>query len=129
MHPPPGCDDEDIRRPAVPAPCSLPMSSRARLPSRGTSAKRFSASEVAFSSTFINRPLQENRASGYWITFEKYITIKPGIRGGKPSIKGTRITVTDVLEYLAGGMTEEQILADFPADLGGNFPSLGMSIR
>ena len=49
------------------------------------------------------------------MTIEKYITIKPGVRGGKPFIKGTRITVTDVLEYLAGGMTEEQILADFPA--------------
>ena len=37
------------------------------------------------------------------------------MRGGKPCIKGTRITVGDVLEYLAGGMSEEQILADFPA--------------
>ncbi len=49
------------------------------------------------------------------MTFEKHIAIKPGIRGGKPCIKGTRVTVTDVLEYLAGGMTEAQILADFPA--------------
>jgi uncharacterized protein (DUF433 family) len=47
--------------------------------------------------------------------FEKYIAIKPGIRSGKPHIKGTRNTVTDVLEYLAGGMTDAQILADFPA--------------
>ena len=38
----------------------------------------------------------------------------PGVRSGKPCIKGTRITVYDVLEYLVGGMTEEQILADFP---------------
>ncbi len=38
----------------------------------------------------------------------------PGVRSGKPCIKGTRITVYDVLEYLAGGMTEDQILADFP---------------
>ena len=42
------------------------------------------------------------------------ITVTPGIRGGKPCIKGTRITVYDVLEYLAGGMTEGQILKDFP---------------
>ena len=42
------------------------------------------------------------------------ITVTPGIRGGKPCIKGTRITVYDVLEYLAGGMTEDQILKDFP---------------
>jgi uncharacterized protein (DUF433 family) len=46
---------------------------------------------------------------------EERITITPGVRGGKPCIKGTRITVYDVLEYLAGGMTEDQILADFPS--------------
>ena len=46
--------------------------------------------------------------------FEDRITITPGVRSGKPCIKGTRITVYDVLEYLAGGMTEAQILADFP---------------
>jgi len=42
------------------------------------------------------------------------ITIEPGKRGGKPCIRGLRITVYDVLEYLASGMTEEQILSDFP---------------
>jgi len=42
------------------------------------------------------------------------ISITPGVRSGKPCVKGTRITVYDVLEYLAGGMTEVQILADFP---------------
>ncbi|NOS99014.1 MAG: DUF433 domain-containing protein [Phycisphaerales bacterium] len=42
------------------------------------------------------------------------ITIEPGKRGGKPCIRGLRITVYDILEYLASGMTEEQILADFP---------------
>ena len=46
--------------------------------------------------------------------FEDRITITPGVRSGKPCIKGTRITVYDVLEYLAGGMTEAQILSDFP---------------
>ena len=46
--------------------------------------------------------------------FQDRITITPGVRSGKPCIKGTRITVYDVLEYLAGGMTEAQILADFP---------------
>jgi uncharacterized protein (DUF433 family) len=43
-----------------------------------------------------------------------HITVTAGVRSGKPCIKGTRITVYDVLEYLAGGMTEAQILADFP---------------
>ncbi|WP_447968575.1 DUF433 domain-containing protein [Nitrospira sp. M1] len=42
------------------------------------------------------------------------ITIESGKRGGKPCIRGLRITVYDVLEYLAGGMTEQQILNDFP---------------
>jgi uncharacterized protein (DUF433 family) len=42
------------------------------------------------------------------------IVLNPAVRGGKPCIKGTRITVYDVLEYLAGGMDEEQILSDFP---------------
>jgi uncharacterized protein (DUF433 family) len=41
------------------------------------------------------------------------IVITAGVRSGKPCIKGTRVTVYDVLEYLAGGMSEDQILADF----------------
>ena len=47
--------------------------------------------------------------------FEDYIEIRPGVRSGKPCFRGTRITVYDVLEYLAGGMTEAQLVADFPA--------------
>lgn len=42
------------------------------------------------------------------------ITIEPGKRGGKPCIRGMRITVYDVLSYLAAGMTHDEILADFP---------------
>lgn len=42
------------------------------------------------------------------------ITIKPGKRGGKPCIRGMRITVYDVLSYLAAGMTQQELLADFP---------------
>ena len=48
------------------------------------------------------------------MNYEEIITIEPGKRSGKPCIRGTRMTVTDVLEYLAGGMTKEEILADFP---------------
>ena len=44
----------------------------------------------------------------------KIITIEPDKRSGKPCIRGTRMTVTDVLEYLAGGMRHEELLADFP---------------
>ena len=43
------------------------------------------------------------------------ISLNPSIRSGKPCIKGTRITVYDILEYLAGGMTEDQIISDFPS--------------
>jgi uncharacterized protein (DUF433 family) len=42
------------------------------------------------------------------------IEIQPGKRSGKPTVRGTRITVYDVLEYLASGMSEAKILADFP---------------
>ncbi|MCC6745087.1 MAG: DUF433 domain-containing protein [Acidobacteria bacterium] len=46
--------------------------------------------------------------------YSKIITIEPGKRGGKPCIRGTRMTVYDVLDYLASGMTEVEILDDFP---------------
>lgn len=42
------------------------------------------------------------------------ITIEPGKRGGRPCIRGMRITVYDVLSYLAAGMTVAEVLADFP---------------
>jgi len=48
------------------------------------------------------------------INWQDRISVKPEIRSGKPCLKGTRITVYDLLEYLAGGMTEDQILGDFP---------------
>jgi uncharacterized protein (DUF433 family) len=46
--------------------------------------------------------------------YKEIITLEPGKRGGKPTIRGMRITVYDVLECLGSGMTEKQILADFP---------------
>lgn len=42
------------------------------------------------------------------------IVIEPGKRSGKPCIRGLRITVSDVLDYLASGMSEDEILSDFP---------------
>jgi len=54
------------------------------------------------------------RPYGSLMDYEKYITIEPGKRGGKPCIRGLRITVYDVLDYLASGMTEAEILQDFP---------------
>lgn len=49
------------------------------------------------------------------IDWNQYIAINTDVRGGKPCIKGTRITVYDILEYMAGGMSEPEILADFPS--------------
>ena len=46
--------------------------------------------------------------------YSDIITIEPGKRGAKPCIRGLRITVYDVLEYLASGMTQDEILRDFP---------------
>ncbi len=46
--------------------------------------------------------------------YRDIITLEPGKRSGKPCIRGMRITVQDILEYLAGGMSQEEILADFP---------------
>lgn len=53
-------------------------------------------------------------ASFQGVDYRAIVTIEPGKRGGKPCIRGLRITVYDVLEYLASGMSEAQILADFP---------------
>ncbi|HEY2383476.1 MAG TPA: DUF433 domain-containing protein [Terriglobia bacterium] len=47
------------------------------------------------------------------MNWQERISVNPEVRSGKPCVKNTRITVYDVLEYLAGGMSEEQILADF----------------
>ena len=58
------------------------------------------------------------RCSGVKIGAMEYkdiITIEPGKRGGQPCIRGLRITVADVLGYLASGMSVEEVLADFPS--------------
>ena len=48
------------------------------------------------------------------MNYQDIITLEPGKRSGKPCIRGMRITVYDVLSYLASGMTTEEVLADFP---------------
>ncbi len=48
-------------------------------------------------------------------SYQDIITLEPGKRSGKPTIRGMRITVYDVLSYLAAGMTHQEILADFPS--------------
>jgi len=48
------------------------------------------------------------------VDYSKVIVVEPGKRSGRPCIRGLRITASDVLDYLASGMTEGEILADFP---------------
>ena len=48
------------------------------------------------------------------MSYKDIITIEPDKRGGKPCIRGMRMTVYDVLEYLSSGMSEAEILEDFP---------------
>lgn len=58
---------------------------------------------------------RRKRCAYHWhINYRDVITIEPSKRGGKPYIRGLRITVYDVLEYLASGMPEAEILTDFP---------------
>jgi len=62
------------------------------------------------------RAFSSDRRLWYYLAmdYRSIITIEPDKRSGKPCIRGTRMTVTDVLEYLAGGMTQEELLAEFP---------------
>ena len=49
------------------------------------------------------------------MNIDDFIEIRPGVRSGKPCFKGTRITVYDVFEYMAGGMSQQELLDNFPA--------------
>jgi uncharacterized protein (DUF433 family) len=64
-------------------------------------------------------PIRENRSiqlfnEGETVNYQNFITIEPNKRGGKPCVRGLRIIVYEVLEYLASEMTEAEILDDFP---------------
>ena len=59
-------------------------------------------------------PDPEHDTNLQFVDYRDVITVDPAKRGGKPCIRGLRITVYDVLEYLAGGMSEDEILGDFP---------------
>gem|GEM_PF-3068876 len=62
------------------------------------------------------------------VNFHDRITINPDKRSGQPCIRGMRITVKDILEYLAGGMTQQQILEDFP-ELKPAFPLASLTSK
>ncbi len=48
------------------------------------------------------------------MSYQDFIEVRPGKRSGKPCVKGTRITVYDVLEWFADGMSQDEIIEDFP---------------
>ena len=48
------------------------------------------------------------------VDYRGIVTVDPAVRGGQPCIRGMRITVYDVLDYLASGMSVEEVLCDFP---------------
>ena len=58
--------------------------------------------------------VKEDAATYRSMTYEDYIETRPGVRGGKPCFKGTRITVYDMLDYMASGMSDVELLEDFP---------------
>ena len=66
--------------------------------------------------SLVRSPFAGQKAPEYIHTmdYSKIITIEPGKRSGKPCIRSMRITVQDVLEYLAAGMTPDEVLKDFP---------------
>ena len=72
----------------------------------------FSSTLPAGSATCLAAIVEQQYASP--MDYRERITIEPGKRGGKPCLRGLRITAYDVLDYLAGGMSEDEILADFP---------------
>jgi uncharacterized protein (DUF433 family) len=86
--------------------CLVQPNKRDRL--AGPRAPRFVAHSMA---TLI---FPDARATLQRMNWKDRITIDPEKRGGKPCIRGFRMTVYDVLEYLASGMSEEEILKDFP---------------
>jgi len=59
-------------------------------------------------------PVRGHLLELFVMEYQDIITVEPGKRGGQPCIRGMRISVYDVLFFLASGMTEEEILADFP---------------
>jgi uncharacterized protein (DUF433 family) len=61
---------------------------------------------------------ERDERDGTNMSYKDIITIEPGKRSGKPCIRGMRITVSDVLDYLAAGMSHAEILSDFPLSTG-----------
>lgn len=75
------------------------------------------SSNDAGAAAYADLPKSKSAGQSYYdraMNYAKIITLEPGKRGGKPCIRGLRVTVYDVLENLASGMSHEEILREFP---------------
>jgi uncharacterized protein (DUF433 family) len=81
---------------------------------RGRDARWFSETRGLERTRNLPRAVIYSYATFPDMDWRSRITIEPGKRGGKPCIRGLRMTVYDILEYLASGMSEDEILGDFP---------------
>ena len=123
------CKCELVRRhdPATVAPSRVRVHTRVHgvgvtspagtAPLAGSSNARRAVLTGARSCSLPGRRPSDARSNGATLSamdYREIITIEPGKRGGKPCIRGLRITVYDVLEYLASDMTRDEILTDFP---------------
>lgn len=97
-----------VRAPGLVASQARP---RAPIPSGGTAGARARDRSTAL---WASLPLPCVARTLAFVDWRERITIEPGKRSGKPCIRGLRITVYDVLEYLASGMSEREILDEFP---------------
>ena len=77
----------------------------------GLTPPRFGATPCRFTARLVGASISDYSRL---VDYRDVITIEPGKRGGKPCIRGLRITVYDVLKYLASGMSHAEILRDFP---------------
>jgi uncharacterized protein (DUF433 family) len=74
----------------------------------------FGSERLSCAVAFLVLAFEPQRRQYISMSYSEIITVEPGKRSGKPCIRGMRITVSDVLEYLASGMTEDEIISDFP---------------
>lgn len=70
--------------------------------------------QYAVSGHHVGQPCSHREEDTMSPHYQQILTLEPGKRGGKPTIRGLRITVYDVLSYLAAGMTMQEVLDDFP---------------
>ena len=102
----------DVDQEVVAAASVLQTRSVSACPQRRSSYRRQKPGQWCVA--LLGHMMRSTTPNGKPMNFEDRIAIDPAIRSGKPCIKGTRITVYDILEYLAGGMSKDELIRDFP---------------